>query len=144
MSFELLAERVIDANLCISCGNCARNCKHIRMQEQKGEDNKPLPELKDKCILTSNGLACGNCYNNCPIVRRWKKKDPDNFLTTRERVLKLISQNLQITIPKLSHTLGLSMQSIRFEILRLVELKQVKVEISPNQRNPVFSIEAEA
>ena len=138
MSFELLKMKVIDTKQCIGCGVCANSCKHIKMSEESNDKSKKTPILKGKCIMTTIGLTCGNCYNNCPIVRRGKKKDPENYLNSREKVLKIIEEHPNTSIPKIAELLGLSTVKVRFEALRLAELNQVEFKILPNQRDPIF------
>ncbi|MHA1718851.1 MAG: 4Fe-4S binding protein [Promethearchaeota archaeon] len=139
MSFEMLKMKVIDTGKCIGCGMCARGCKHITMQEPEEGKKFGIPKLTGKCILTRNGLDCGNCYDNCPIVRKAKKKGDSQFLNPREHILNAVkSINDGITIPEISKITGFSTIKSRNEVLRLVELKKVRIEIPLNQQDPIF------
>jgi len=139
MSFELLTRNVIEADLCIGCGMCARGCKHITMQEPQEGKKKGIPELTGICILTRNGLDCGNCYNDCPVVRKAKRKEDILFLNPRERVMKAVkSVKNGITIPKIASSAEISSLTARYEVLRLVELKKVRLEVSQQKQEPFF------
>ena len=139
MSFEMLKMSVIDVDKCIGCGMCSRGCKHITMQEPKEGKKIGIPKLTGKCILTRNGLDCGNCYDNCPIVRKAKKKGNTKFFIPREHIFNAVkSKNEGITIPKIAKLTGFSLIKSRYEVLRLVELKKVRMEIPLSQQDPIF------
>lgn len=136
MSFSLLKELVIDTDLCIKCGLCAKGCKHIEI------DDKEIPEIQDYCIMNLGGLKCGLCFQRCPSV----KKNNLNRFIPRDRILSIINQAGSISMKELVNHKDLPYDSpeIRYHALRLVQMKKVKIsrEISNggnNGRYPVLN-----
>ena len=54
---EKLIEYHIDADACIGCGICKKNCTANAIS---GEKNEPYQIISDFCI------NCGVCYSSCP------------------------------------------------------------------------------
>ncbi len=77
--YDQLVEEVIDAGICVSCGNCAAVCplQYISMKE-----NKPVQDTEKRDeIETTSGLACNDCNTcamSCPRIEPtyfWQKKE---------------------------------------------------------------------
>ncbi|MHA1672188.1 MAG: PCI domain-containing protein [Promethearchaeota archaeon] len=141
MSFALLKERVIDTGLCIYCGLCSRNCKHIGevispKKAEKNDTQAKLPQVKrNKCIMTRHGLKCGLCYDNCPVIK--KKKE----LTEWEQIHAYIESNQNISIPDVAKALNLPTLQVRYDVLRMVQEKQIQMSLDVSLEYPLFSTE---
>jgi coenzyme F420-reducing hydrogenase gamma subunit len=132
MSFSQLNSEIINEGLCISCGLCAKHCKHIEMDEKH-------PKLKDYCMLEREGLDCGRCFSNCPIVKKNKPLEK----TCRERVLDYVTTRGPCTISEIAQKLELETKKIRYEALRLAQLNEIEMKIYPDKDEPVFSLKCE-
>lgn len=137
MSFQLLKERVIDADLCISCSLCAKNCKHISMEKLE-EKPKGTPKLTGKCIMTRNGLKCGLCYNSCPIVKKNIRKNEKAFYTTQQQIEVIFNDQNQHTITEVAKNIAVSAKDVRYEILRLVQRGNLHMKVDPELTEAFF------
>jgi ferredoxin len=134
MSFSQLNNEIIETGLCISCGLCAKHCKHIEMDDKR-------PKLKDYCILEREGVAnmCGRCFSHCPQVKK------NNLIETtrREKVLHYITKKGSCTISEIAKKLELEPMKVRYEALRLTQLNLVEMKIYPDKDEPVFAFNCE-
>ncbi len=77
--YDQLVEEVIDAGICVSCGNCAAVCplQYISMEEKKPVQDR---EKRDE-IEKRSGLACNDCNlcaMSCPRIEPtyfWQKRE---------------------------------------------------------------------
>lgn len=137
MSFQLLKETVIDKGLCTYCGLCSRNCKHIQevispKKAEKEGTKAQLPKVKKKrCMMERGALQCGLCYNSCPIVRKL------GVIGKRTLILNTIKENGPVTIPQLEGVLGQPASTLRYDVLRLVQEREIHMNVGADE--PIFS-----
>ncbi|CAD6493710.1 MAG: Coenzyme F420-dependent sulfite reductase [Candidatus Argoarchaeum ethanivorans] len=77
--YDQLLKEVIDADICVSCGNCAAVCP---LQYISIVDNKPVQDTQKRSEIESrSGLACNDCnicVMSCPRIEPsyfWQKKE---------------------------------------------------------------------
>jgi coenzyme F420-reducing hydrogenase beta subunit len=130
MSFQLLKKEIIDQNLCLGCGICARSCKNIEMIDL-------IPQLISPCILDSRAKSCGNSYDLCPQVKKLKKQAVNRIFSTREVILSNVLKKGSTTISEMKTELHLPIKDVRYHALRLAQ--DHKLAMVLGKEEPIFS-----
>ena len=68
-----LMQYTIDADKCIGCGACMRNCPVEAITNNPANEVKPNKKLAWKVINQSKCIKCGSCMNTCKFSAITKK-----------------------------------------------------------------------